>query len=416
MKFGLIVVIALIASVFAAHFLLQDPGYVVINFRGYLVEMSVPVLLALFALVVLAGWMLLKVYRAPRRLGESVGRMRSGRAGQKLTRGMIQIAEGNFARGEKMLARAAGDSDAPLLNYLQAARAAHLLGADERRDSWLKQAFEQMPEASNAVLLTQAEFQLDQGQYEAALATLRRIQDAAPNHSHALALLGRLYFRLEDWKHLGELLPRLNKHARVEPSLLKTWTLRVFSERLQNVDGSAALDDAWRSVPKTLRNEASLLETYFSAMVRVGDMQRAEKGITAQLKREWIPALTGLFATIDSANPGRQLKRAEGWLSNHPNDPELLLAAARLCLKNELWGKARSYLETAISLQPSPDAYQEYGRLLNRLGEGDAAADAYRAGLGMVSRSPLPAIPDLRPETGAADTDATAPDSEPANS
>jgi hypothetical protein len=35
---------------------------------------------------------------------------------------------------------------------------------------------------------------------------------------------------------------------------------------------------------------------------------------------------------------------------------------------------------------------------LNQLGEGDAAADAYRAGLGMVARSPLPAIPDLRPD------------------
>jgi len=44
-KIGIIVVLALFASAFAAHFLLSDPGYVVINFRGYLVEMSVPVLL-----------------------------------------------------------------------------------------------------------------------------------------------------------------------------------------------------------------------------------------------------------------------------------------------------------------------------------------------------------------------------------
>ena len=42
MKFGLIVIATLVASAFAAHFLLQDPGYVVIGFRGYLIEMSVP--------------------------------------------------------------------------------------------------------------------------------------------------------------------------------------------------------------------------------------------------------------------------------------------------------------------------------------------------------------------------------------
>ena len=112
MKFGLIVVLALVISAFAAHFLLQDPGYVVINFRSYLIEMSVPVLVALFLLIVFAGWSLVKLYKAPRRIGQAAGRYRSGRAGQKLTRGMIQIAEGNFARGEKLLARAAGDSDA----------------------------------------------------------------------------------------------------------------------------------------------------------------------------------------------------------------------------------------------------------------------------------------------------------------
>lgn len=140
MKFGFIVVLALIAGALAAHFLLQDPGYVVIDFQGWLVEMSVPVLLGLVGLVLFLAWLLVKMFRAPRRLGEAAGRLRSGRSGNRLTRGMIEMAEGNFARGERLLARAAPRSDAPLLNYLQAARAAHLQGEDERRDRWLREA------------------------------------------------------------------------------------------------------------------------------------------------------------------------------------------------------------------------------------------------------------------------------------
>lgn len=404
MKFGLIVVTALLLGAFAAHFLMQDPGYVVINFRSYLIEMSVPVLIGLILLAGFAVWSLVKIYKAPRRIGQAAGRYRSGRAGQKLTDGMIQIAEGNFARGEKMLARAAGNSDAPLLNYLQAARAAHLLGQDERRDSWLKQAYEQMPEASNAVLLTQAEFQLDQGQYEPALATLRRIEENAPNHSHALALLGRLYYRLEDWRHLADLLPRLKKHGRLDRETLEKWSLRVHTEELKKAADAETLTAAWKAVAKELRAEPSLVENYYASMVRVGLHERAEKEIAAQLKRRWIGSLVRIFGTVDSNNPLKQLKRAEGWLGSHPDDPDLLLAAARLCLKNELWGKARSYLETVIALRPTPEAYQEYGRLLSRLGEGDAAADAYRAGLGLVSRSPLPAIPDLRSQAGRDET------------
>src|SRR5690606_7394532 len=72
-----------------------------------------------------------------------------------------------------------------------------------------------------------------------------------------------------------------------------------------------------------------------------------------------------------------------------------LLAAARLCLRNELWGKARSYLETVVAIRPTPEAYQEYGRLLTRLGEDDAAAEAWRAGLSLVADPGRPAIPHL---------------------
>ena len=137
--------IATLVFAFAAHFLLQSPGYVAINFRGYLVEMSVPVLLGIAVVLVVAVWAVRKIIIAPRLIGEAAGRYRAGRAGQKLTRGMIEVAEGNFARGENLLARAAGTSDAPLLNYLQAARAAHLQGNDQRRDEWLKLAYETRP-------------------------------------------------------------------------------------------------------------------------------------------------------------------------------------------------------------------------------------------------------------------------------
>ena len=102
MKFAAIVVVVVILSAFAAHFLLGDPGYVAINFRGYLIEMSVPVLLGLVVLLIISIWLIRRLIQAPKRLGEAAGRYRSGRAGIKLTRGMIEVAEGNFARGEKL--------------------------------------------------------------------------------------------------------------------------------------------------------------------------------------------------------------------------------------------------------------------------------------------------------------------------
>lgn len=400
MKFGAIVVIVLILSATAAHFLLGDPGYVAINFRGYLIEMSVPVLIGVLVLLAITVWGVRRIIQAPRRLGEAAGRYRAGRAGQKLTLGMIEVAEGNFARGEKLLARAASTSDTPLFNYLQAARAAHLQGKDERRDEWLKLAYEHTPEAANAVLLTQAELQLDREQYEQALATLRRIEENSRDHSHALALLGRLYFRLEDWAQLSNILPRLQKQGRVKQVTLDEWTLRVHRQNFEHAaDGEAVIAEL-KSVPKRLRSDTTVLEAYYGGLMRVGMHDKVEKDLAAALKTDWRAPLVRLFGLVEGPDASKQLKRAEGWLTKHGDDADLLLTAARLCLRNELWGKARSYLETVLSLRPTPEAYQEYGRLLTQLGETDAAADAYRDGLGMVAESTLPAIPHLEPEEG----------------
>lgn len=399
MKFGLFVIGMILLSAVAAELLLSDPGYVAISIRGHLFEMSVPVLFFFVFLLIAAIFVVRFLLIAPRRLGEAAGRFRSDRAGQKLTLGMIEVAEGNFARGEKMLARAAGSSNSPLFNYLQAARAAHLQGSDDRRDEWLKLAYEETPEATNAVLLTQAEFQLDRGQFEHALATLRRIEENSRDHSYAAALLGRIYYRLGDWDNLDTLLPRLTKHKRIDAEKLEKWTTRVHEEFLTRAADELTLLAEWKRVPKKLKSNMRLLDAYFSGMIRNGMHSRAEKDLAAAIKSEWRGPLVRLFGLVEGADASKQLRTAENWLGTRGEDPDLLLAAARLCLRIELWGKARSYLESVIVLRPTPEAYHEYGRLLNQLGEADAAADAYRDGLNLVAQVPdTKAIPHLKPD------------------
>ncbi len=401
MKFGLIVTATLVASTFAAHFLLQDPGYVMISFRGYLVEMSVPVLITLVLLLLISIWLIAKLISAPRKLGEAAGRYRSGRSGQRLTRGMIEVAEGNFAKGERLLARTAHNSDAPLLNYLQAARAAHLLGHDDRRDNWLRQAFEEMPEASNAVLLTQAELQLDRNQYEQALATLRKLEENTSNHSRALALLGRLYYRLEDWDQLSALLPKLKKHGRMDPATIEKWTQRVHCEKLLLAADGNTVAIVWLAIPRAERKLEKLREVYFSSLIRTGMHDKAEKELAQELKRNWCGPLVSLYGLVEAADSTRQLKRAESWLRMHGEDTDLLLTAARLCLRVELWGKARSYLETVLAIRPTPEIYRVYGKLLNQLGDSEAAASAFRDGLSMVPGSAASTVPLLGADRAA---------------
>lgn len=391
MKLALYLVGALLIGTLAAQIFIADPGYVVINFRGYIVEMSVPGLALVFLLTLFAIWLVIRVVRAPRQLGEAAANFRGRRAGRQFTRGLIEIAEGNHAKGERLLTRGARRADAPLLNYLAAARAAQLQNQDDRRDNWLKLAYEQAPEATNAVLLTQAELQIAHRQFEQALATLRQLDEEEDNNDgQAVILLGRLYHRLEDWRQLGKLLPRLARHKRAPKAELREWTICVHEQRLQEVGGhNGDVQAAWGDVPKPLRDSPRLRNAYIEALAKTGNADLAESELRGMLKSDWQPTLVRLYGEIESSDSGKQLQRAETWLRKHEDDPTLLLTAGRLCMRNKLWGKARSYIESSLAIEPTPEAFAVFGQLLTQVGESDAAADAYRSGLALVAGDQL---------------------------
>ena len=92
------------------------------------------------------------------------------------------------------------------------------------------------------------------------------------------------------------------------------------------------------------------------------------------------------------ADPRRQLALAESLLERHPREPELLLALGRIALRNQLWGKARDYLESSLKLAARPDTCAELARLCEHLGETEhSRALLLRAVRGSVGE--LPALP-----------------------
>jgi HemY protein len=211
MRFGFWAVAALIFGALIAHFILQDRGLVTISMRGYVITMSVPALVILLVVGYFLVRLALRVWRAPRELGEKLADRRSRGAGKRLTRGLIHLSEGDWARSERLLTRSIASGEAPLANYLMAARAAQQRGAIERRNELLQRAFENLPEAEVAILVTQAQLQFENGEHEAAIAALRRVMDKQPNNPVAASLLARTYRRLDDAASLLELLPHLGR-------------------------------------------------------------------------------------------------------------------------------------------------------------------------------------------------------------
>jgi HemY protein len=383
-KSGLLIVAALALGALAGHYLLQENGYVLLSFRGYVVEMSVPVALFLMVLAYLAVRTLAWIWRVPRELGEATARARVRWAGRQATRGYIAIAEGRLAQGERLLTRGARRSGAPLMNYLAAARLAHQQNDTARRDGWLRLAYEQEPAAADAVLLAQAEMQMDDQAFDQALATLDRIREHNPRHGQALRLRAALYWRRQDWRALVDLLPALRAAPPLPPEKLNRWTTQAFVALLAD----PALDEAgvgrlWEEVPKVLRHEPTLVLARARALARCGAVAVAEAEIRRALREQWDADLVTLYGELQVPEVSRHLKNAEAFLRERPEDPDLLLAVGRLSYRNQLWGKARSYLETSLAIRPDAATCEALGQLLQRIGDKEAAAAAFQRGLAL---------------------------------
>jgi HemY protein len=357
---------------------------VLVNFRGYVVEMSVPGLLLMLVALYLGVRGLVALARLPRSVRTNVAQRRARRGGENVSRGLMHLIEGDFARAERLLTRSTG---APLVGYLLAARAAQAQGAPSRRDEWLKLAYDASPESRPAVLLAQAGLELDAGDLDAAEATLERLEELKPDRPGAVGLLARLYRARDDAPALAALLPRLGRAhmAAQDRDALAGEALRM--ELASSELREPRLDEIWRGLAKDLRASPTLIALRARALDRLGRGNEAERELKAALKKEWHRDLVIAYGEVHGADGPKQLKQAESWLQAYSEDPALLLTAARLCIHSELWGKARSYLESSIALAPAPEAYALYGSLLAKLGDGERAAVAFRSGLALASPS-----------------------------
>lgn len=387
MKYAFFLLLALLAAVVIAGVLHLDSGYALLAWRHTSVEMSLGTLavlvLCLFFGLYLLTTLVVKLWTFPRRIREAFARRRELRARRATTRGLIDLAEGRWAESERHLMRHARDSEMPLITYIAAARAAQMQGAHERRDGYLRRAYEQLPAAHLAVLLTQAELQIAHRQYEHALATLRRLQELDPHHGYGLKLLARLYRKLGDWEQLRALMPKLRETRAMPADEIDRLETRTVCALLEGADAKSAqpVRRLWEDLPRRLRTEPSVVRAYVRALLRAGELALAENVVREALRHCWDEELVALYGLTRSDDVVRQLARVEDWLAEKGESAALLLTAGRLCAAAKLWGKARSYLESSIVLEARAEAYEELGKLLRALGEPEQAIQAFGDGL-----------------------------------
>lgn len=366
----------------------NDPGYALFAYQHWTVEMP----LWFGALIILVGFLLLHelllLFRGASHLGTRMStwlqHRRESSAHQKTSRGLLDLAEGKWLDAEKNLLKAVENNNMPLINYLAAARAAQEQGHYEKRDDYLRLAHQCAPDGEVAVGLTQAQLQLSHQQLEQGLATLSHLQTLVPHHTHVLKLLMKLYYDLNDWKQLLDLLPSLKKHHVINKQEQEKMTIECYQGIFAYLKPEASikmLHELWQDIPRTVKKEPTLIKCYAEKLLAFDENDQAEAILRDSLKHHWDRDLICLYGKLDSAHLDKQVAVAESWLKHYGHCPDLLLALGRIAMRSQLWGKAKDYIARSLDLEERSESYLVYGELLQNLGEKDAALASFHKGL-----------------------------------
>jgi len=361
----------------------NSAGYVVLTLPSHRVELSVNLavllLLAAFGLFYLVARTVILAIGMPARAREyrrSQERLRARRMSEDALRAYL---EGRYGRADRAARQAAELDEWPALNLALAARSAHELRNYAARDATLQQMETRAPQESYLRETTRADLLLEERRYLDALHSLGRLQD---KHTGALRLELKAHQLAGNWEQVLALLPQLEKRKVLEPLVLEQFRRYAVTENLKRkaLDGKS-LREYWDRLPAAERADARVAAAAAQGFIALGSCAEAHRIIEESLAQTWDAALLMLYVECLPRDARKHLERAEEWLKEHPRDPVLLLALGLVCMHQALWGKARSYLEASLAIEPSHSGYVKLGELLERMGKPEEASQVYRRGL-----------------------------------
>lgn len=389
----LLLLLALAAGAAAGLFLHDEAGYVLVSIGPWILETSVlgfAVSVIVGIAAVFYGARLLAVLlRLPRIVQQARAERRSRRAQESFESGLQQLLEGRWAGAEVELVRRAADHRTPGLNYLLAARAAQRAGEFERRDHYLALAVRQEGLPPLAVDLVRAELMFERRDLAAALPVLQELYRAHPRHPYVIELLAETYVRLPQWEPLRQLLATPDGARALTPPRYRELYGQALRQTLLKAGEAARLDalkSSWEATPAGFRSRPDIRAAYLRGLARFGADAEVAAQIVQMLKAGWDSGLVEIYGELGGLDPVGQLATVEQWLNQHGEKPELLLAAGHVCTRNRLWGKARSYLDAALRMQPSPTVYLALAKVCEQSKQPEEAALFYRRGLELAAQ------------------------------
>jgi HemY protein len=364
----------------AAHF---NDGYVLLVFPPYRAELSLNLAIVLLVGSFAVLYSLLRGVALTLALPERVRAFRETRRREKAAGAfhdaMRFLFEGRFSQALKMAGEAHAAGQAPGLAALIAARAAQRLREPYKQEAWLDRASLDDPQMQSARLMLEAEMHIDARRFEEAAAALQRLQKLAGRHLAALRLELRAQQGCGNWDAVLRIARLLEKRGALLPELAQEIKLKAHQENVRQRRADLGALTAYLHQVPVKEYSPRLARSFAEALLELGAHDEAQRLIETQLDEEWDSALVRLYGRSAGGNLTSRIARGEKWLTEYPDDAQLLLTLGRLCLAQRLWGKAQSYLEASLSLADQREVRLALAQLFEQTERPTEAMRHYRA-------------------------------------
>ena len=379
----IIIVVLAVALAMAGRY---DPGYVVLVYPPWRMEVSFISFVLMLVGLVVGGVVLLRLALLTLNLPAIVREQRERRAAHKrdenFVGGLKAYTEHRFQDAEQALGQWQGEDARMGLARVLAARAAQEMRAVAQRERHVREASEHGAEL--AAQLFEAETLLDLKDASGALGAIQAAKTIAPQHTALLRLELKARQLTGQWDEVDKLLDALTRSNALEPGVATQMRRMAYAENLKRrAEDDRALLEYWKKMPADFKTDAFVARAAAHAFMQRGGHDTALDVLEAALNRDWHEDLVTLYGEVRGSSPTRQIEQAEKWLHVQPRDAKLLLTLAQLCAVQELWGKAQSYLEASLAIAPSAEGHIRMAELKNHSGQTGEACQHYQKALAL---------------------------------
>ena len=360
----------------SVHYLIEDNGYVLIEFLTYSIEASLPIFLLLLIAVYLLVRLLSLIWGSPKYLKERLNQKREKKVNQKTHEAMTLMSKGNFIKAERKLRSISSEKLLPIDTYLTGFSAAHYTKDQTLRSDWLAKSLDAYPNLECYINLRDAQLLVESEQYDQAKQVLETILKIDPKNTSALRLIVLLYSEISIHDSVIQYLQAILDHGNLNEASKESliFSLQTLLNELK--DNQGLFEKTWLMIPKELKNHPKLLACKYQSMMNNDQHEVTEKELRKLIPKTWNADLIRIYGLLKSPDVLTLSKRADLWSEQRPRDTNLWLLSSHLAKRDGLWSKAKQCMERSIEYLPTAAKYNELGLIFLELGQKEDAVEA----------------------------------------